>query len=419
VLGYRNSVMFDKPADVPDAIDPATLQYAPRQVDIDNFNSYTSELRILHRYKFLNQESTLVGGLQVFNNDLHRRQQGKGTTGSDFDLSITEPNFGRDMHLKSKNIALFIENKFQLLPQLSVTPGVRMEAGDSEMSGVISYYDPENVPNTIIHKFPLLGMSAQYQVKQYGEFYAGFSQAYRPVLFKDLVPGSVYEKVDKDLKDASGYNVEAGFRGNMKSLRWDVGVFHLQYNNRMGNQALYDENAAFYLYRTNIGNSTTDGVELFAEYGSRIYKDVLFSVFTSTSFFRGVYADAQIRSGDINLKISGNRLESVPEVITRNGVSVKLKKASVSFLYSYVGKSYADAVNTETPSANGAVGVVPAYGLIDLNSMFLILNQITLRVNVNNVANKQYFTKRPTFYPGPGVWSSDGRSVVVSVGIKI
>jgi Fe(3+) dicitrate transport protein len=419
VLGYRNSVMFDKPADVPDAIDPATLQYAPRQVDSDNFNSYTSELRILHRYKFLNQESTLVGGLQVFNNDLHRRQQGKGTTGSDFDLSITEPNFGRDMHLKSKNIALFIENKFQLLPQLSVTPGVRMEAGDSEMSGVISYYDPENVPNTIIHKFPLLGMSAQYQVKQYGEFYAGFSQAYRPVLFKDLVPGSVYEKVDKDLKDASGYNVEAGFRGNMKSLRWDVGVFHLQYNNRMGNQALYDENAAFYLYRTNIGNSTTDGVELFAEYGSRIYKDVLFSVFTSTSFFRGVYADAQIRSGDINLKISGNRLESVPEVITRNGVSVKLKKASVSFLYSYVGKSYADAVNTETPSANGAVGVVPAYGLIDLNSMFLILNQITLRVNVNNVANKQYFTKRPTFYPGPGVWSSDGRSVVVSVGIKI
>jgi Fe(3+) dicitrate transport protein len=39
-------------------------------------------------------------------------------------------------------------------------------------------------------------------------------------------------------------------------------------------------------------------------------------------------------------------------------------------------------------------------------------------VNINNVTNKQYFTKRPSFYPGPGIWSSDGRSLVVSVGFK-
>lgn len=419
VLGYRNSVMFDKPANVVDAIDPVTLQYAPRQVDIDNFNSYTSELRVLHRYQLFNQESNVVGGVQVFNNDLHRRQQGTGTTGTDFDLTVTESGFGRDMHLKSKNVAFFVENKFQLLPSLSITPGARLELGESVMSGVISYYDPEDVPNTIEHKFPLFGISAQYQVEKTGTLYAGISQAYRPVIFKDLIPGSVYEKVDKNLKDASGYNLEAGFRGNTKSLRWDVSLFHLRYNNRMGTQAMYDENNIFYLYRTNIGNSTTDGAEVFAEYGIRAAKDISFSLFTSTAFFRGVYTDAEIRSGDKNLEISGNRIESVPEIITRNGVNVKWRTASVSFLYSYVGSSYADAANTETPSANGAVGIVPAYGLLDINTQFLILNQITLRVNVNNVANKEYFTKRPSFYPGPGIWSSDGRSVVVSIGFKI
>lgn len=218
VLGYRNSVMFDKPANVADAIDPVTLQYSPRQVDIDNFNSYTSELRMLHRYQLFNQESNLVGGVQIFNNDLHRRQQGIGTTGTDFDLTVTDSGYGRDMHLKSKNIAFFIENKFQLLPKLSITPGARLELGESVMSGV-SYYDPEDVPNTIEHKFPLLGISAQYQVAKTGTLYAGISQAYRPVIFKDLIPGSVYEKVDKNLKDASGYNLAAaGFRGNMKSI---------------------------------------------------------------------------------------------------------------------------------------------------------------------------------------------------------
>jgi len=419
VLGYRNSVMFDKPANVVDAIDPVTLQYAPRQVDIDNFNSYTSELRVLHRYQLFNQESNVVGGVQFFNNDLHRRQQGTGTTGTDFDLTVTESGFGRDMHLKSKNVAFFVENKIQLLPSLSITPGARLELGESVMSGIISYYDPEDVPNTIEHRFPLLGISAQYQVKGTGTLYAGISQAYRPVIFKDLIPGSVYEKVDKNLKDASGYNLEAGFRGNTKSLRWDVSLFHLRYNNRMGTQAMYDENNVFYLYRTNIGNSVTDGAEVFVEYGIRAAKDISLSLFTSTAFFRGVYTDAEIRSGDTNLEISGNRIESVPEIITRNGVNVKWRTASVSFLYSYVGSSYADAANTETPSANGAVGVVPAYGLLDINTQFLILNQITLRVNVNNVANKEYFTKRPSFYPGPGIWSSDGRSVVVSIGFKI
>lgn len=419
VLGYRNSVMFDKPANVVDAIDPVTLQYAPRQVDIDNFNSYTSEVRILHRYQLFNQESNVVGGVQVFNNDLHRRQQGTGTTGTDFDLTVMESGFGRDMHLKSKNVAFFVENKFQLLPKLSITPGARLELGESVMSGVISYYDPEDVPNTIEHKFPLFGISAQYQVEKTGTLYAGISQAYRPVIFKDLIPGSVYEKVDKNLKDASGYNLEAGFRGNTKSLRWDVSLFHLRYNNRMGTQAMYDENNVFYLYRTNIGNSVTDGAEVFAEYGIRAAKDISLSLFTSTAFFRGVYTDGEIRSGDTNLEISGNRIESVPEIITRNGVNVKWRTASISFLYSYVGSSYADAANTETPSANGAVGIVPAYGLLDINSTFLILNQITLRVNVNNVANKEYFTKRPSFYPGPGIWSSDGRSVVISIGFKI
>ena len=42
-----------------------------------------------------------------------------------------------------------------------------------------------------------------------------------------------------------------------------------------------------------------------------------------------------------------------------------------------------------------------------------------LRVGVNNLTNQQYFTKRPVGYPGQGIWSSDGQSIVVSLGIKL
>lgn len=418
VLGYRNSVMFDRPANVQDVIDPVTNQYAARQVDIDNFNSYTSELRLLHHYSLRNVESKLVAGVQYFNNDLHRRQQGKGTTGSDFDLKVTDPEFGRDMHLKSTNIALFIENKFQLTKALALTPGIRYESGHSDMTGIISYYEADEVPNTIKHKFPLLGLNAQYGAQQGYTIYAGWSQAFRPVIFKDIIPASVYEQADKNLKDAYGYNLEAGFRGNSKFLRWDVGVFHLQYNNRLGSQAMRNAQDEFYIYSTNIGNAATTGAEIYSEYVAPLRKQIAFSVFTSTALFKGRYTHARIRSGEDNVDVSGNKLESVPEIITRNGLTLRSKFGSVSLLYSYVGDSFADALNTVAPSANGAVGLVPGYGLFDINST-LVIRQVTIRVNVNNLTNQSYFTKRPSFYPGPGIWPSDGRSLVVSVGFKV
>ncbi|MEK6782753.1 MAG: TonB-dependent receptor [Bacteroidota bacterium] len=419
VLGYRNSVQFDKPANVVDAIDPVTLAYAPRQVDIDNFNSYTSELRMLCRYTLFNWACSLAAGVQYFNNDLHRQQLGKGTTGSDFDLSLSASGWGRDMHFKTQNVAFFVENKFQVLPNLAVSPGVRFESGQSVMSGTISYYDADQVPNTIAHQYPLFGINSEYQLRRGYSLYAGWSQAYRPVIFKDIIPASVYEIVDKDLKDAYGYNLEAGFRGNSKSLRWDIGVFRLQYNNRLGSQATYDENGVFYLYRTNIGNSVTEGAEIFVEYGIKVYKNFNVSLFTSTALFNGRYADAQIRSGETNISVNGNKIESVPNIISRNGVTFGINDTSISFLYGYTGETYADALNTKIPSDNGAVGLVPAYGLLDINSSFKISSQVMVRVNVNNVTNKQYFTKRPSFYPGPGVWSSDGRSVNVTLGFTI
>jgi Fe(3+) dicitrate transport protein len=418
VLGTRNSVMFDRPSDVVDAIHPVTLTYAPRQVDIDNYHSYTTELRLVREYDFLNNGSTLLIGIQGMNNDLHRRQQGKGTTGTDYDLTLIEPGWGRDLHFKTNNIAFFFENNFRLSDRLSITPGMRAELGESDFAGSISYYDSEELPNTIEHQFVLAGVNAQYQISSSHNFYVGWAQAYRPVILKDIVPSSTFERVDKNLKDADGYNLEAGYRGSSKSFRWDVSAFQLQYNNRLGMLSLTDENDDFYLYRTNIGNSMTRGLEIFAEYLFSI-REVNLAVFTSTSWMDARYRDAFVRVGDNNVSVDNNKVESVPVLITRNGLNIKFRTASLSLLYSYTADSYADALNTETPSKNGSVGLVPAYGLFDVNSSWKISDHVMVRFNVNNITNKQYFTKRPQFYPGPGVWSSDGRSFVVTLGFSI
>jgi Fe(3+) dicitrate transport protein len=312
-----------------------------------------------------------------------------------------------------------VENNFKLSSKLSLNPGFRMEIGQSDMYGTIVYYNANDIPNTISHKFPLFGVSAQYLLKSNMNIYGGWSQSYRPVIFKDIVPGSVYETVDKDLEDASGYNAEIGFRGATKNLHWDMTFFQLQYNNRMGSQASTDADGNFILYRTNIGDSRTNGAEVLLQYFASLGKQLSLTLFTSTAFMDAKYENAALRSGVSDVDVSGNDVESVPDVITRNGITLKYHFASVSFLYSHTRKSYADPLNTVEPSITGAVGIVPSYSILDINSTFTISPVVQIRLNVSNVTDKQYFTKRPAFYPGPGVWSSDGRSVNVSVGIRI
>lgn len=71
------------------------------------------------------------------------------------------------------------------------------------------------------------------------------------------------------------------------------------------------------------------------------------------------------------------------------------------------------------PPASEAKGFTPAYSVWDMNASLRTNSFFSIRAGVNNIFNKQYFTKRPTMYPGPGIWPSDGRNVYVTVGIKI
>lgn len=420
VLGKRNSVLFDKPANVKDSINAGTLQYNNRQVDIDQFNSYTAELRVLQEYLLGKHWSAITTGIQYMNNDLHRKQMGKGTTGTDFDLSLITPGWGRDVHLKTKNIALFAENRFQLLKSFSVNAGARIEIGRTDMSGEIIYYPGTELPVSIKHRFPLFGLNLSYSPSQYFEIYGGASQAYRPMLFKDLIPASIYEKVDPNIRDSKGYNTELGMRGSYAFLRWDITAYLLEYKNRFGTLIQTDDAGEFYTYRTNIGNSRSLGAEIFIQADWMLNHHIGLSLFTSTAFSHARYTDAMIKSGNDNINIKGNKVESAPDLISRNGFTLRYSKLSFSGLYSYTSATFADALNTVVPPAGtGAVGLVPAYGLLDLNAGYRFSKLLEARLSMSNVTAKKYFTKRPSFYPGPGIWPSEGRNFCFTIMIRI
>lgn len=420
VFGNRSSVQLDAFANVPDNIDVATGTYKNRQVDIDRFNSKTVEIKLLHTYNINKVESKLTTGAVYMNNDLHRQQLGKGTAGTDYDLTLAEPEFGRDIHFRTSNVALFVENSFQLNPRWSVSPGIRYENGNSKMGGVIKYYSSDELPNNIKHKFALLGISTQYQLSTENNFYGGISQAYRPVIFKDIVPASTYERIDKSLKDAYGYNIEAGLRGKvLKRLQYDINYFRLLYKNRLGTLVLQDNAGLSYTYKTNVGNSLTNGLEMFVQYKFPIANNLLAGIFTSTAYMDAKYTTGELSNGTVNKSIAGNKVEAVPNWISRNGFDVLYKGFTCTILYNYTSSTFSDALNTLTPPASGAKGFTPAYSVWDFNATLKTNSFFTFRAGIGNIFNKQYFTKRPTFYPGPGIWPSDGRNVYATVSIKI
>ena len=233
LIGQRNSVQFLNNANIADTVNRALNTYNPRQVDRDYYTGFTTEARLLHRYQLGRLASTLTGGIRFFAEQTHRQQKGIGTTGSDFDLSLTKP-YGIDLYLHTYNYAAFIENIFQLTPLFSVTPGIRYEIINTTTNGVIGN---AKVPVSYIgnRSFPLFGTGLQYQITHNSQLYGNVSQAYRPYIYANITPADQLGVIDPNLKDSRGYNFDFGYRGQVKTiLKFDVDAFYVYYGNRVG-----------------------------------------------------------------------------------------------------------------------------------------------------------------------------------------
>lgn len=417
VFGARNSVQFIGFATARDTVNPLTGTFAPRQVDIDNFASLTGEVRLVHDWTIVGRSHPLSMGLALSDNDTRRRQLGRGTTASEWDLTRSSGDFARDVRYASRHMALFAEQLVRVTDRWAVVPGVRVERGTTRMRGRLDYYDPANVPLSLRHNFPLFGVRTSYRLRGQGEVYGGITQSYRPQILKDVLPESAIERTDPNVRDAKGYTLESGVRGTLRNrLSYDLGAFVLRYDDRYGAVVQTDpQTRESFVFKTNVGSSVTRGIE--ARLDASVYtgRHATVQLFTATSYFDATYRAGTISNAGINTALKGKRVESVPRWISRNGITATGPQWSLTGQVSYTSDTYADPLNTVTPTANGARGLVPAYTLLDINGSVRVAHWLRVGGGISNLTNAQYFTKRPTMYPGPGVWPSDGRAARVTV----
>lgn len=426
-FSQRNSIGFNKDINISDTFNTSIGSYNLRQIDRDWYNNTGIEVRFLTEYKIGGLNAAFSSGIRAYTGHTRRKQVGIGSGNDDFDLTIVSQysssngsfDYKKNLSLITLNGAAYMENMFQITPNLTITPGLRFEYINTSMKGYIdkpAIGDSIQLPNKI-RQIVLGGVGAEYSTSKTSNLYANFSQAFRPATYSELLPSATTDSVDFNLKDASGYNIDFGFRGTFqKYLTFDVGGFYLFYDNRIGSIAMNNG-----YFKTNIGASVSQGIESFIEI------DLLgpFSLNSNygklKAFANLAFIDAKYTrciDPDTTKNYNGNYVENAPREIYRFGLTYQFKRFSLSYQYNYVGSIFTDAKNTENYNTNGTIGKLDAYQVMDLSATYLINGKYNVKAGVNNLTNESYATRRSTGYPGPGILPGNGRTFYFSIGAK-
>ena len=432
IVADRNSVGFFPSGGilVKDTINTTIGTYNSRTIDIDKYRNFGAEARYLLQYIIGKQQSNLSAGLRLYRGNTFRYRGGVGTTGTDYSIDRKEGSLWvSDINYQSGNVAVFAENLFQLTDKLLLVPGIRYEYITSQASGYNGLNN--NVPVAIQDQsrsrgFLLGGLGVEYSLTRTTSLYANATQSYRAVQFADLTAAPTTDVIDTNLTDAKGLNVDVGYRGNVKQyLKFDVSLFLLDYQNRIGTIRQQRQDGSFFNLRTNVGSTTTTGVEIFAE--NDISESMgIPAMFGNLSFFVSyAYNNARYNSFRVVTVVDNQLSESnykdrkvdyAPENIFRAGLTYSYKSFSATLQRSYTDKVFTDANNTVTPTANGQNGIIPGYTVDDLTISYRHKTGVKIKVGANNLGDVHYFTRRSGGYPGPGLLPGDGRTFFFSLG---
>ncbi len=418
-------------------IDRPDVEEEERNLLKDRYDNWGNELRMVYHYPFLGKQSVLLVGNRLYRGKT-LRQQGTGTNGSGADFAFNdsgEPE-DSDFNLPSTNVAFFAEHIFNLTNQWSVTPGIRYEYIRTAADGYY-YQRTEDLAGNVLteeqlfedraktRNFVFGGIGLSYKHQERLEAYANFSQNFRAINFNDIRVDNPSLRVDENIGDERGFNLDLGLRGAHKGrFRYDISLFYLSYKDRIGSVLRTEPDPRFnnlidrtIRFRTNIADAAIVGLENYVE--ADLVKCInpeskhALTAFINLAIIHSRYVSNQEPG------IEGKEVELVPPLNLKTGLTYRKKALGLSFLYTYVTEHFSDASNTDsTPPVPTAVeGIIPTYYVMDL-SMDYRYQFITFEAGINNLTDQSYFTRRAAGYPGPGIIPANPRNYYFGIQLS-
>lgn len=418
-LGFRTNRV--------DQIDPGT----ERDIIKGDFNNFGFEARLLSEYKLFGKKSTFLIGSKFYKAD-NTSQQGPGSTGSDpnFEFQLDDfPNYQNQSayDYPNLNIAVFGENIFYVNDKLSITPGFRFEHIKTESDGFFKRINTDAAGNVILNEtvdnsevrersFVLFGLGASYKPSDRMEIYGNVSQNYRSVTFTDISIINPAFAINPNIDDEKGMTIDFGLRGNYNNIvSYDIGAFGLFYNDRIGFVQRAFADGSVKSERGNIGDAVMFGVESLLDFNlNEVFiknNDYSFNYFINAAITDSEYTKSQENG------VEGKKVEFVPNINLKTGIRFGYKNFLSNIQYTYLSKQFTDASNAVESNLSGLIGEIPAYDILDISMSYTYKN-FKLEAGINNLLDNEYFTRRATGYPGPGIIPSIDRNFYTTLQIK-
>lgn len=306
----------------------------------------------------------------------------------------TSENAGLVEHNLRKNQALagFLQNRFLVGP-FSYTPGVRVEHIRYQRSNRLTDVRGETELTVLIP-----GMGATWEPTRRTTVFAGIHRGFAPPRTEDVISNGTGATVDLDPE--LSWNSELGVRSeSLRGLSLEATAFRMDFRNQIVPASVAGGSGATL---TNAGRTLHQGVELsVSAEGDRLAKLGAHNPYTTIAYtflFDAEFVGRRTSSipGFETVSVTGNRLPYAPEHLLTVGLGYAHAVGFDARLEAvYVGKQFADDLNTSAPSPDGQRGLIDGHAIFNATAGYTWQQvSTTAFLSVKNLADTLYVADR-------------------------
>lgn len=298
----------------------------------------------------------------------------------------------------------FVQNKFQLTERLSATAGLRAERFNYERDirrGRFTVNGRANqVRDTMVvaqsDVFQLIpGAGLNFTLNERATVFAGAHRGFAPPRIKDAITNDGFAL---QLDAEKSWNYELGGRTRLlPGLEAEATAFIMDFSNQIipVSQSSGNSGTGF----VNAGRTRHRGAEgaLRLDFGQLLELNRSFGFDAKATYVEATFSEDRFATiGTERVNLNGNRTPYAPQWLFSGALTAEPAQGlSLRLTGNYVGEQFADELNTREASANGRIGRLKGYGLLDATAIYRLPgNHVALNVAAKNITDHRYIASR-------------------------
>lgn len=310
----------------------------------------------------------------------HEFEDNKKITGSS--PTARSGSLNKHEHRSTDAVSTYAQYRYAMTDRVDIIPGLRLEHYQQRRAILVTGGSEKNKSGTTLTTAWIPGIGATAYVTDRIQVFGGVHRGFAPASFGDALNS---DGQDQQLDPEESWNYEAGIRGALSPhTHFTSTAFFTDYFNQ-----IVDDSSGVYT-KTNGGRSQTTGVELGLQYARPLPNGVRLTSSAGLTLQTAIYTNASVSGSAV-----GNRVQYTPSEQYQAAVGLETATGfSVEFSGVHTGMMYSDAANTESGSADGQTGVVPAYTVYNISASQAFTPRLTGFASIKNVFDLTYVASR-------------------------